>query len=98
MSAPIRSSQPVATAFPAYRPGSATSGSSVVERLRSIDIVRGAVMVLMALDHVRVFSGVPAGGPPPPPFLTPWVTNFLAPDFLFLAGTAPDPYPRQVGN
>src|SRR5258705_731529 len=98
MSAPIRSSQPVATAFPAYRPGSATSGSSVVERLRSIDIVRGAVMVLMALDHVRVFSGVPAGGPTPALFLTRWVTNFCAPIFFFLAGTGAYLYARKVGD
>ena len=98
MSAPIRSSPPVATAFPAYRPGSATSGSSVVERLRSIDIVRGAVMVLMALDHVRVFSGVPAGGPTPALFLTRWVTNFCAPSFFFLAGTGAYLYARKVGD
>ena len=32
-------------------------------RLPALDIVRGAVMVLMAIDHVRVYSGVPAGGP-----------------------------------
>jgi uncharacterized membrane protein len=45
-------------------------------------------MVLMAIDHVRVYAGVPAGGPWPGVFFTRWVTNFCAPAFLFLAGTA----------
>ena len=57
-------------------------------RLASIDIVRGAVMVLMAIDHVRVYSGVPAGGPTPGVFFTRWVTHFCAPAFVFLAGTS----------
>jgi uncharacterized membrane protein len=57
-------------------------------RVRSIDIIRGAVMVLMAIDHVRVFSGVPAGGPSLGVFFTRWVTNFCAPAFIFLAGTS----------
>jgi uncharacterized membrane protein len=57
-------------------------------RVASIDIVRGAVMVLMALDHVRVYSGVPAGGPSPGVFFTRWVTHFCAPAFVFFAGTA----------
>ena len=57
-------------------------------RVDSIDIVRGAVMALMALDHVRVFSGVPAGGPTVAVFLTRWVTHFCAPAFFFLAGTS----------
>jgi uncharacterized membrane protein len=56
-------------------------------RLRSLDIIRGAVMVLMALDHVRVFAGVPAGSQTAALFLTRWVTNFCAPAFVFLAGT-----------
>jgi uncharacterized membrane protein len=57
-------------------------------RVGSIDIIRGAVMVLMALDHVRVYSGLPAGGPTPGIFFTRWVTHFCAPAFVFLAGTS----------
>src|SRR4030095_6439766 len=57
-------------------------------RLRSLDIVRGLIMVVMAIDHVRVFSGVPAGGPAFGIFFTPWVTHFCAPGFVFFAGTA----------
>jgi len=63
-------------------PGRATS------RVDSIDVVRGVVMALMALDHVRVFSAVPAGGPTAAVFLTRWVTHFCAPAFFFLAGTS----------
>jgi uncharacterized membrane protein len=59
-----------------------------VTRNASIDIIRGAVMVLMALDHVRVYSGLPAGGPTPGIFFTRWVTHFCAPAFVFLAGTS----------
>lgn len=51
-------------------------------------MLRGAVMILMAIDHVRVYSGVPAGGLPPGVFFTRWVTHFCAPVFVFLAGTA----------
>jgi uncharacterized membrane protein len=57
-------------------------------RVESIDIVRGVVMALMALDHVRVFSGIPAGGPTAAVFLTRWITHFCAPAFFFLAGTS----------
>jgi uncharacterized membrane protein len=65
-------------------------------RIASIDIVRGAVMVLMAIDHVRVFAGVPAGGPTPGVFFTRWVTHFCAPAFIFLAGTAAFLYGQKV--
>lgn len=57
-------------------------------RVQSIDVVRGTVMLLMAIDHVRVYSGLPAGGPTPGIFLTRWITHFVAPAFIFLAGTS----------
>jgi uncharacterized membrane protein len=57
-------------------------------RIDSIDLIRGAVMILMAIDHVRVYSGVPPGGPTPGVFFTRWITHFCAPAFIFLAGTS----------
>jgi uncharacterized membrane protein len=67
-------------------------------RVRSIDIARGLVMVLMAIDHVRVYAGVPAGGPDPGVFFTRWVTHFCAPAFIFLAGTAAFLRVRKTGD
>ncbi len=63
-------------------------GLSRRPRIVSLDMVRGVVMVLMALDHVRVYSGVPAGGTTAGLFFTRWVTHFCAPAFVFLAGTS----------
>lgn len=60
-----------------------------------IDVVRGLVMVLMAIDHVRVFSGLPAGGATPAIFFTRWITHFCAPAFVFLAGTSAFFYGRR---
>src|SRR4026208_1078556 len=57
-------------------------------RINSLDLLRGLVMVLMAIDHVRVYSGVPAGGPTPGVFFTRWITHFCAPAFVFFAGTS----------
>jgi uncharacterized membrane protein len=70
----------------------------VSERVRSLDILRGVVMVLMAIDHVRVYSGVPAGGPTAGVFFTRWVTHFCAPVFVFLAGTAAFLQLRKTGD
>jgi len=64
-------------------------------RIASVDIIRGAVMVIMAVDHVRVYSGLPAGGPTPGIFFTRWITHFCAPAFIFLAGTSIFFYARK---
>src|SRR5262245_22610693 len=64
-------------------------------RLSSIDVVRGLVIVIMAIDHVRDFTMVgtefdPMANPniPAALFLTRWITHFCAPVFVLLAGTS----------
>lgn len=71
---------------------------AATQRIASLDIVRGVVMILMAIDHVRVFSGIPAGGPMPGIFFTRWITNFVAPEFVFLAGTAAWLHGRKLAD
>jgi len=72
-----------------------TADTTSKPRIASIDLVRGMVMILMAIDHVRVYSGVPAGGPTAGVFFTRWITHFCAPAFIFLAGTSIFLYARK---
>ena len=72
-------------------------------RIESIDVLRGIVMVIMALDHVRDYfftANVTGGGASvaldptnlatttPGLFFTRWITHFCAPIFVFLSGTS----------
>ena len=67
-------------------------------RIHAVDVARGVAMVLMAIDHVRVYAGVPPGGPNPAVFFTRWITNFVAPAFAFLAGTSAYLLRQRLGN
>jgi uncharacterized membrane protein len=61
-------------------------------RLQSIDFLRGLIMIIMALDHVRDFFTVARFDPvdltatTAPYFLTRWITHFCAPVFSLLTG------------
>ena len=55
-------------------------------------------MILMAIDHVRVYAGVPPGGPVPSVFFTRWITNFVAPAFAFLSGTSAYLLGQKLGS
>jgi len=62
-------------------------------RLESVDLVRGIIMIVMALDHTRDFFGMPGDNPTDLSrasvalFFTRWITNICAPVFFLLTGT-----------
>lgn len=72
------------------------SANTTPQRIAAIDIVRGFVMLVMALDHVRDFFYADAATSNPTNlatttpilFFTRWITHYCAPVFVFLAGTS----------
>lgn len=63
-------------------------------RVDSVDVLRGIVMIVMALDHVRDFFGAASVNPTDvatttvPLFFTRWITHICAPTFFLLTGTS----------
>ena len=82
-------------------PRVAAPSSTPPGRLVSIDILRGLVMVIMALDHTRDFFTAYRFEPETLAttyyalFFTRWITHFCAPLFFFLAGTGVYRYGRR---
>jgi uncharacterized membrane protein len=74
------------------RSPSASGAASRRARIESIDVLRGIIMILMALDHTRDFFGNAAVNPTDPAtttvplFFTRWVTHICAPGFFLLTG------------
>jgi uncharacterized membrane protein len=77
-----------------------------INRIASIDFLRGLVMIIMALDHVRMYFALgtwyaePTNLATTTPllFFTRWITHFCAPVFVFLAGTSAFLYGMKKSN
>jgi len=88
------------TASPAYEaragaeralPTAAGPAAASRVRVESVDVLRGVVMILMALDHVRDYFGAPVNPTDPATttvalFFTRWITHVCAPVFFLLTG------------
>lgn len=87
-------------------PSPALLGAPRPVRVESIDLLRGIVMIIMALDHVRDYFNRSAYLFDPTDihqttvflFFTRWITHFCAPIFMLLAGIAAYLYGRKNGR
>ncbi|MBD1581151.1 DUF1624 domain-containing protein [Pseudoalteromonas sp. S16_S37] len=76
--------------------------SAPLSRVSSIDILRGLIIILMALDHTRAYWGVTPFSPTDIElshwtwFFTRWITHFCAPLFVFLTGVSAFLYGQKV--
>ncbi len=67
---------------------------SISQRIIAIDILRGLIIILMALDHTRDFWSLTSFSPTDPLLTTPawfftrWITHFCAPLFVLLTGVS----------
>jgi uncharacterized membrane protein len=67
--------------------------TSTRPRLEAVDVARGVIMIIMALDHTRDYFGIPGQSPTdmatttPALFFARWITHFCAPVFFLLTGT-----------
>jgi len=75
-------------------------------RIESIDLLRGTIMIIMALDHVRdyfhaysyIYDPTDLQHTTAPIFLTRWITHFCAPVFMLLAGVSACLYGLKNGR
>ena len=72
------------------------AGSKLQNRIYAVDLLRGIVMMIMMIDHIREFvhAGALTSDPTDPAtttvavFFTRWITHFCAPTFVFLSGVS----------
>lgn len=80
--------------MPGFTATASTGANARRSRIDSVDFLRGLVIVIMALDHVRDyvtnvrFDALDLDQSNAALFFTRWITHFCAPAFVFLAGTS----------
>lgn len=86
----------MSTTITANYPGYSAPKGIKTNRIESIDLLRGVVMIIMAIDHVRdyfhydafIYSPTDLSQTNIPLFFTRWITHLCAPVFVFLAGVS----------
>jgi len=74
--------------------GVETAPGVLNRRIAAVDVVRGLIMIIMALDHTRDYFSNATVSPTDPLhsypilFFTRWITHLCAPGFVALAGTS----------